>query len=79
MVFAVCCVFLVPKNYETAYFLSPDEKQLMRYRDEQSRVYSGGQGHYKLADVQLAAKDIKTWIHGVSQICVVTILYGMFA
>ncbi|KAJ5604502.1 hypothetical protein N7510_009656 [Penicillium lagena] len=76
MVFAVCCVFLVPKDYETAYFLSPDEKQLMRYRDEQSRAYSGGQGHYKMADVKLAAKDIKTWIHGVSQICVVTILYG---
>ncbi|KAJ5556092.1 hypothetical protein N7494_000007 [Penicillium frequentans] len=75
MVFAVCCVFLVPKNYETAYFLSPDEKQIMRYRDEQSRAYSGGQGHYKLADVKLASKDIKTWIHGVSQICVVTILY----
>jgi hypothetical protein len=49
----------------------------MRQRAEQSMAYSGGKGHYKMADVKLAAKDIKTWVHGITQICVVTILYGM--
>lgn len=71
------CVFLIPKDYQTAYFLTAEEKDLMHRRAEQSKTYSGGEGHYKMADVKLAAKDIKTWVHGITQICVVTILYGM--
>ncbi len=31
---AACCVFLVPKSYETAYFLTDEDKVLMRRRAE---------------------------------------------
>lgn len=66
----------MPKNYETAYFLNAEEKAIMRRRAEESEAYSGGTGHYGMKDIKLAAKDVKSWVHGVIQICVVTILYG---
>lgn len=73
---AACCVFLVPKNFETAYFLNAEEKLLMRKRAEEMESYSGGSGHYGKEDIMEAAKDVKSWVHGVIQIAVVTILYG---
>jgi nitrate/nitrite transporter NarK len=76
LVWAVCCIYLVPKNYQTAYFLNDEDKKLMAIRAELSESYSGGDGHYKWKDVKLAWTDSKTWLHGVSQIAVVTILYG---
>lgn len=77
VIWAGACVFLVPKDYETAYFLTPDEKIMMRERARRAESYSGGSGHYTKRDIQLAAKDIKSWSHGLIQICVVTVLYGL--
>lgn len=76
VVWAAICVFVVPKNYETAYFLNSEEKALMRQRAEAMEAYSGGFGHYGKSDMAEAAKDVKSWLHGVIQIAVVTILYG---
>jgi nitrate/nitrite transporter NarK len=76
IVFAGLCVKLVPKNYQTAYFLNAEDKKIMAIRAELSESYSGGDGHPKLKDLKLAWGDAKTWLHGVSQIAVVTILYG---
>lgn len=76
VVWAGCCVFLVPKNYETAYFLTDEDKALMRKRAEEMEAYSGGTGHYGKQEIKQAAKDVKSWMHGVIQIAVVTILYG---
>jgi MFS family permease len=76
LVWAGCCVFLVPKNYQTAYFLNAEEKKIMAWRYEQSFAYSGGTGHYTKVDLKRGAGDIKTWLHSFIQICVVTILYG---
>ncbi|KAL5464672.1 hypothetical protein PMIN07_004399 [Paraphaeosphaeria minitans] len=73
---AFCCMFLVPKSYETAYFLNADEKAIMRLRAERAEAYSGGSGHVSKADIKEAAKDVKSWVHGCIQIAVVTILYG---
>lgn len=66
----------MPKDYETAYFLNEDDKVIMRQRAEAMAAYSSGSGHYSKEDIKLAAKDVKSWMHGVIQICVVTILYG---
>ncbi|KAF2634328.1 MFS general substrate transporter [Massarina eburnea CBS 473.64] len=74
MLFAFICIFIVPKNYETAYFLNDEEKRIMQLRAERTEAYSGGSGHYGKADIVEAAKDIKSWVHGCIQICVVTIL-----
>ncbi|OCL05540.1 retrograde regulation protein 2 [Glonium stellatum] len=76
IVWSGICIFVVPKNYETAYFLNAEEKALMRNRTELMESYSGGSGHYKIDDIKEAARDIKSWVHGVIQIAVVTILYG---
>lgn len=48
----------------------------MRQRAEEMEAYSGGSGHYGKEDIVEAAKDVKSWVHGVIQIAVVTILYG---
>lgn len=63
VIWAGCCIFLVPKNYETAYFLNAEEKALMRQRAEEMESYSGSNGHYELKDIKNAAKDAKSWIH----------------
>lgn len=77
VIWAFICIFVVPKNYETAYFLNDAEKAIMRQRAERAEAYSGGSGHYGKADIKEAAKDIKSWVHGCIQIAVVTILYGV--
>lgn len=76
VIWAGLCVVLVPRNYETAYFLNSEQKILMKRRAEQMNAYSGGSGHYTKKDIKEAAQDAKTWIHGVIQIGVVTVLYG---
>ena len=48
----------------------------MRRRAEEMEAYSGGSGHYGKEDIVEAARDLKSWVHGVIQIAVVTILYG---
>lgn len=78
IIWAFCCIFLVPKDFETAYFLNDEEKELMRQRARRTQLYSdsAGSGHYGKLDIKEAAKDIKSWVHGCIQIAVVTILYG---
>ncbi|KAI1638631.1 retrograde regulation protein 2 [Biscogniauxia mediterranea] len=76
VIWAACCIYLVPRSYETAYFLNAEQKSLMRKRAEEMEAYSGGSGHYSKRDIKEAAKDVKSWVHGVIQIAVVTILYG---
>jgi MFS family permease len=78
IVWAACCIWLVPKNFETAYFLNKEEKELMRRRAARTQAYSDseGSGHYGKADIKEAAEDVKSWLHGCIQIAVVTILYG---
>ena len=78
VVWAAVCIFVVPKSYETAYFLNDEDKALMKQRADHMEAYSGGSGHYGKKDIKEAAHDIKSWIHGVIQIGVVTILYGLW-
>ncbi|OTB00848.1 hypothetical protein M426DRAFT_65181 [Hypoxylon sp. CI-4A] len=70
------CYFLIPTSYTTAYFLSEDDRAVMRKRAELSEAYSGGKGHYTRAEFKMALKDVKTWIHSCIQIMCLTILYG---
>ncbi|KAI8947817.1 retrograde regulation protein 2 [Xylaria longipes] len=76
VIWAGLCFILIPQSYETAYFLNDEQKSLMRRRAEEMNAYSGGSGHYTMRDIKEAAKDVKSWAHGVIQIAVVTILYG---
>ncbi|KAK3305015.1 major facilitator superfamily domain-containing protein [Chaetomium strumarium] len=78
ILYAAYCIFLVPKSFETAYFLNDEEKALMRQRAHRTQAYSdsGGPGHHSKANIGEAAKDVKSWIHGIIQIAIATILYG---
>ncbi|KAI0968586.1 retrograde regulation protein 2 [Xylaria arbuscula] len=69
-------IVLLPRNYETAYFLNDEQKALMRKRYEDMDAYSGGPGHYTKEDIREAANDVKSWVHGITQIAIVTVLYG---
>ncbi|KAF2186214.1 high-affinity nicotinic acid transporter-like protein [Zopfia rhizophila CBS 207.26] len=64
VIWAAICIFVVPKDYETAYFLNASEKALMRQRADRTAAYSGGSGHYTKADIKMAAKDVKMNIWG---------------
>lgn len=66
----------MPSSYEKAYFLNDEDKAIMRVRAEHTHQYSGGKGHFKMKDIVMAAKDVKTWLHGWLQFCVITPLYG---
>ena len=48
----------------------------MRLRAEETHIYSGGSGHFRMKDIVIAAKDVKTWLHGWLQFCCITPLYG---
>ncbi|KAH8821931.1 retrograde regulation protein 2 [Xylogone sp. PMI_703] len=76
IVFATSCFFLIPKNFETAYFLNEEDRKIMRLRAEQSEVYSGGDGHFKFSELKLALSDAKVWCNAVSQLSCTTITYG---
>ncbi|KAL1845657.1 hypothetical protein Plec18170_009644 [Paecilomyces lecythidis] len=72
IVWAFICIFVVPKNFETAYFLNDNDRVIMRIRAEATAAYSGGDGHYTLKDVKRAASDIKINVWGA-------IVYGVGA
>ena len=76
IVYGMICFYLVPSSFEKAHFLNEDDKVVMRYRAKVTHQYSGGSGEFTLKDIVVAAKDIKTWIHGWLQFCCITPLYG---
>lgn len=76
ILWAIMCIYLVPKDYETAYFIDKDEKLNMRQRAERMAAYSSGNGRYGKEYIRAAAKNIKSWLHGCIQTAVVTVLYG---
>ncbi|KAK5633531.1 hypothetical protein RRF57_009245 [Xylaria bambusicola] len=76
VVWAGLCTVLLPQNYETAYFLDDEQKALMKKRAEEMDAYGGGSGHYTKKDIKEAAKDVKSWLHALIQINIVTVLYG---
>ncbi|KAF2194634.1 retrograde regulation protein 2 [Zopfia rhizophila CBS 207.26] len=76
VVIAFFCYYLIPKDYQTAYFLNDEDRRLMRRRAELTESYNGGQGHYTRKDFLMAVKDSKTWLHGFMQFACMTVVYG---
>ncbi|KPI37594.1 putative transporter [Cyphellophora attinorum] len=73
---ALACYFAIPSSYTTAWFLTDADKAIMRRRTEITEAYSGGDGVYTKADLAMAIRDPKTYLHGVVQIMCLTVLYG---
>ncbi|ETI24905.1 hypothetical protein G647_04275 [Cladophialophora carrionii CBS 160.54] len=76
IVIGVICFWLIPKDYQTAYFLNAEDRVIMKRRAELTESYNGGQGHYTRKDFMLAVTDVKTWLHGGIQFVVMTVVYG---
>lgn len=76
IIYGLICFYLVPSSYEKAHIFNEDDKEVMRYRAKLTHQYSGGGGEFTFKDIAIAAKDIKTWIHGALQFCVITPVYG---
>ena len=76
IVVGVVAVFMLPDNFETAWWLRPDEKALMRIRHEQTRVYLGESETFDKAEVKLAFQDPKVWLSAGCQFCANTCSFG---
>ncbi|EUC42069.1 hypothetical protein COCMIDRAFT_104518 [Bipolaris oryzae ATCC 44560] len=72
-------IFLLPDNFETAWWLNEDEKALLRARHEKERLYQGKSMTTDAMDkteVKLAFKDPKLWLSAACQFCANTCSFG---
>lgn len=76
VVVGILAVFMLPDNFETAWWLREDEKALMRIRHEQTRMYLGESETFDKTEVKLAFKDPKVWLSAACQFCANTCSFG---
>lgn len=70
------CLFLLPDDYEKAWWLNDDDKQLMRIRHQQAALYQGESDTFDKEEVKLAFKDGKVWLSAFCQFCANTCSFG---
>lgn len=77
--FSILCAFLIwfglPNEPANAYFLSDEEKWMMRVRNEQRRKYMGSE-KFSWEEMRIAALDPKLLMSSVTQFCQDILLYG---
>lgn len=77
--FSVVCALLIwfglPNDPANAYFLTDEEKWMMRVRNEQRRHYMGSE-HFTWDEMWLALRDPKLAFSAVVQFCQDILLYG---
>ncbi|OBT68516.1 hypothetical protein VE03_02875 [Pseudogymnoascus sp. 23342-1-I1] len=72
----IACIFVLPNDVETAYFLTEEERKLMvnvRFR-EVGQTVSSQKFHW--ADVKEGAKDFQLWAFSIAQFGEDVMLYG---
>ncbi|KAI0594604.1 major facilitator superfamily transporter [Biscogniauxia sp. FL1348] len=69
VVVGLVSLFVLPDNFEAAWWLHEDEKVLMRIREEQTKVYQGESDVFDKSEVKLAFKDPKVWLSAGCQFC----------
>jgi hypothetical protein len=72
----IASYFVLPDGPDHAYFLTEEEKQMMRLRKSRELGQSEDAQKFHWKDVYAAALDWKVWAFGVGQFGVNTILYG---
>jgi MFS family permease len=75
----IATIFLLPDNFETAWWLNEDEKALMRARHENQRLYQGKStttDAFDKKEVRLAFRDPKVWLNSACQFCANTCSFG---
>ncbi|KAE8155203.1 major facilitator superfamily domain-containing protein [Aspergillus avenaceus] len=77
--FSIICAALIwfglPNNPAEAYFLTSEEKWMMRVRNEQRRKYMGSE-EFSWEEMWLALRDPKLAFSAVTQFCQDILLYG---
>jgi hypothetical protein len=79
MAVGVATIFMLPDNFETAWWLNEDEKVLLRARHENTRLYQGKSMTTDVMDkseVKLAFQDVKVWLSAACQFCANTCSFG---
>jgi MFS family permease len=66
VVLCVVIYFLLPDDFETAYFLNEDDRALMRIRKEMNVRYSGKE-EFEWKEIRKALTDPKSYFSGFSQ------------
>ncbi|KAK5195889.1 hypothetical protein LTR47_002824 [Exophiala xenobiotica] len=75
MAIAVAVWFGLPSNPAEAWFLSAEQKEMMRIRDQQRSQYMGSD-KLDWQEVRIAFKDPKLYLSGAIQFCQDILLYG---
>ncbi|KUM56448.1 hypothetical protein ACN42_g10767 [Penicillium freii] len=77
--FSIICALLIwfglPNNPAEAYFLTEEEKWMMRVRNEQRRKYMGSE-EFSWEEMLIAIRDPKLMFSSVIQFCQDILLYG---
>ncbi|KAK4546289.1 hypothetical protein LTR36_001966 [Oleoguttula mirabilis] len=75
IVVAAAVFFGLPNDPSNAYFLRPEEKELMRRRSIQRAAYIGNED-FSWEELRIALKDPKVYLSGLLQFCQDILLYG---
>ncbi|RAK95294.1 permease of the major facilitator superfamily [Aspergillus ibericus CBS 121593] len=77
--FSLICAILIwfglPNDPSNAYFLTDDEKGMMRIRNDQRRKYMGSE-QFSWEEMHIALRDPKLLFSAVTQFCQDILLYG---
>ncbi len=78
-IFSSLCAILIwfglPNDPAEAYFLTDEEKWMMRVRNEQRRKYMGSE-KFSWKEMRIALSDPKLFFSGLIQFCQDILLYG---
>ncbi|KAF2813634.1 major facilitator superfamily transporter [Mytilinidion resinicola] len=79
MIVGLMAIFLLPDNFETAWWLREDEKVIMRARTGNASLYQGASLSIETFDkeeVKYAFQDPKVWLSSFCQFCADTCSFG---
>ncbi|KAJ5919516.1 hypothetical protein N7454_009351 [Penicillium verhagenii] len=74
-IIAIIIWFGLPNNPEEAYFLTEEERWMMRVRNEQRRKYMGSE-EFSWEEMRIAVTDPKLLFSAIVQFCQDILLYG---
>jgi MFS family permease len=74
-VIGIATFFLLPNNFETAYFLNEEDKDLMRIRIQSATQYAVPES-FHTREVWKALRDPKSWLTSLNQISVNICSFG---
>ncbi|KAJ5084533.1 hypothetical protein NUU61_009112 [Penicillium alfredii] len=74
-VVGIATFFLLPNDYETAYFLNEEDKELMRMRMQLSARYADDEA-FDVREVWKTLRDPKSWLTSLNQIAINICSFG---